>query len=105
MPAAIAIPAIIGAAGVGAQVAGSAIQAHSAGKAAKAQEQASNQALDFSRGVYNNQMRMVDPYVQMGTDAFSRLYSQHYGLPYAGTPYQGQPSMPGPGQAMPRGGV
>lgn len=70
MPAAVAIPLI---AGAGASVAGSAIQAHSAKNAAKTQAQSADKALAFNQRVYDDQMRMVNPYVQFGTQSLGNL--------------------------------
>ncbi len=75
MPAAIAVPAIIGA---GASVGTAAIGARAAGKAAKQQEQASDQAMAFQQRAYTDQQAAMQPYMRTGTDVFQRL-AENYG--------------------------
>ena len=80
MPAAIAIPLIVGAAS---SVAGAAISAHAAGKAADQQRDASNQALGFQRDIFQQQQAALNPYINLGTSAIGR-YNQRYGGAPAG---------------------
>lgn len=81
MPAAIAIPAIIGA---GTSVATAAISANAAGKAAKTQRQGADRAQAFNERVYGEQRELMRPYVQAGQESMGRLMSQHWGTPYSG---------------------
>lgn len=102
MPAAVAVPAIVG--GVSSLVGGG-IAAHSAHSASKAQQDASARALALQQGVYDEQRRMLSPYVQGGQSAFARLMDGYWNnKPYGmmappGGP-QGQP-MPMPPQGAP----
>lgn len=80
MPAAIAIPAIVGA---GASVGSALIGAHASGKAADQQADAAAQAQRFNEQVYRDQQQRMNPFLQLGTDAFTRLYSDHFGVPYS----------------------
>lgn len=97
MPAAVAIPAIIGA---GTSVASAVVGSRAAGKAARTQEQAANRAQGFNERVYNEQKQLMSPYVNMGTESLQRLMSSQWGTPYAGpgqpTAFAGNPYAPTP---------
>lgn len=122
MPAAVAVPAIVGGA---TSLASGLIGAHGAKSAAKTQSQAADRALAANQQVYNDQRQLMQPYVQGGQSAFQQLLSgwQHKqpggmpsgapapsqggGSPMSGglaaaMPMQGQPQGPPPG--MPQGG-
>lgn len=103
MPAAIAIPAIIGAAGAGAQMYGAHKAAGAARDAANIQSRAADRAQQFNERVYNENTQRLNPYLQMGSDSLARLFSQHWGTPYQ--PVQGPAGMPPPGGAVPRFGA
>lgn len=92
MPAAIAIPAIIGG---GASLASAAIGAHAAGSARKEQQQATNQALAVNKGIYEGQQKLTNPYVQAGYTSLANLMQDHWGQ-RAGVPQAGAPSYGGP---------
>jgi hypothetical protein len=106
MPAAIAVPAIIGAAGVGASLYGASKASGASQEAARIQSQAANQAQAFNREVYQNQRQITNPYVQAGTESLARLMAQHWGTPYqAPQGPQGSPPMQTqPGPMMPPNG-
>lgn len=72
MPAAVALPWIIGA-GAAASVGGAAIQAHAAGKASKAQMSAADKDLALQTQVYHDQMARTQPYVDFGTQSLANL--------------------------------
>lgn len=74
MPTGIGTAALIaGIAGAGASAGGAAIQAHAAKNAAKTQAQSADEALRLNQRVYDDQMRMVSPYVQFGTQSLGNL--------------------------------
>lgn len=73
MPAAVAIPLIVGA---GSSVAGAAISAHAAGSAAKKQQDSANQALALNRDIYNQQVARTQPYVNAGYQSLNNLMQQ-----------------------------
>jgi hypothetical protein len=79
MPAAIAIPAIIGAAGVGAQVVGARNASNAAKDAARIQGQSADRAQAFNERVYGDQQQLMSPYVKAGSDSLARLMAQHWG--------------------------
>ena len=62
-----------GIAGPLARLGGSALQAYTASKAANAQTQAGNQALDVYKGIYDQNRADMAPYRQIGTDAIGQL--------------------------------
>jgi hypothetical protein len=70
MPAAIAIPAIVGAAS---SIGGAAIQAQGAKSAAKTQQKGADRALQLQSQVYNDQRALMDPYVQAGQSSIGTL--------------------------------
>lgn len=70
MPAAIAIPALIGA---GTQVAGAVMQSKAAKGAAKTQSQAADRAAGVTQRVYDDQRSLMQPYVQAGQSAVTSL--------------------------------
>lgn len=76
MPAAVAVPAIIGA---GATIATAKIGSDAAKGAAKTQERATDRVLQVNRQVYDDQRKLVDPYVQAGTVSLGNLMKQHWG--------------------------
>lgn len=98
MPAAIAIPAIIGAAGVGASIYG-ANKASNAAQSAAAQQQASiDKAQQFQQNAFNQQQQALSPYRQAGQTALANLMARQYG----GSPAQyGLPSGYGGAPAQP----
>lgn len=86
MPAAVAIPAIIGAAG---SVGGALIQRHAANSATQAQTDASDKALNLQRDIYTQQRNDLAPYREGGAGAMSLL---NLGL---GITPQGTATVPG----------
>ena len=112
MPAAVAVPALIG----GAASLGSAIIGSKAAKSASKQQiAAGDKALAVNERVYADQQRQMAPYMALGSDAMNR-YQSRYGSPgvslggNAMSPQMPQGGRPMPagaqptGQAMPRGG-
>ncbi len=84
MPAAIAIPAIMGAVGVGTSVAQGVIGSNAAKNASKAQVASSNNAIDqeqsarnyalgVQNGAYNQELGNIEPYIQTGAAALNQL--------------------------------
>ena len=69
----------LGIAGLGAGVAGSAIQAHAAGNAADIQRQSANQALGLERDIYNQNVSRVQPYINAGYSSLGNLMNQYGG--------------------------
>lgn len=96
MPAAIAIPAIIGAAGVGTSIAGAKIAANASRDAARQQQDATNRAQAFNQQIYQDQQKLMNPYTQAGQYALSNLMARQYG----GSPNQFAPT---PGYGAPMG--
>ncbi len=80
MPAAIAIPAIIGAVGVGAQVgtslSGANKQSNAAKSAAELQKEAADNSLAFQKQVYGQQQANAAPYIAAGTSSLQELERQ-----------------------------
>jgi hypothetical protein len=70
MPAAVAIPALIGAAGT---TAGALISSHAANNATDAQTNAANQQLGLARDVYSQQRSDLAPYRNLGYGALGNL--------------------------------
>jgi hypothetical protein len=70
MPAAIAVPAIIGG---GAALGGAAISAHAAGSASRQQQQAADRALAVEGRIYDEQKARLQPYMQAGSESLNRL--------------------------------
>lgn len=97
MPAAIAIPAIIGAASAGAQVYGAHKASNAAKDAAKVQVDATNKAQNFNERAYADQQKALAPYQQAGNDSLARLMAQHWGtaLPPGMSPTSGSSAMLG----------
>lgn len=73
MPAAIAVPLIVGAASAGAGVVGAKMQSNAVNKAAKLQTAAADKSQAFNQQVYNDQRHDLQPFVQGGTSAFQQL--------------------------------
>lgn len=84
MPAAIAVPAIIGAAGIGTGIATSVMganaardasnaQVQSANYAADLQKQSSDQALQFQKDVWAQQQKNQQPWLEAGQGALTQL--------------------------------
>jgi len=80
MPAAILVPAIIGAAGVGAQVTGSVLQSKGANKAAKTQADAATEALNWEKERYGNAQTRLQPFRDMGNASMNAIAGR-LGLP------------------------
>lgn len=95
MPAAIAIPAIIGAVGAGTSLISAKMQSNAATKAAGIQAASQDKAQQFNQQAYNDQRAALQPYVQGGQDAFSRLMTQHYGTGGLSPGMSGTAMMPG----------
>ena len=87
MPAAIAVPAIIGAAGVGTSLAGAKMASNAAHDASRQQQDATNRAQAFNERVYADQQRLMNPYQQAGQYALGNLMARQYG----GSPNQYAP--------------
>jgi hypothetical protein len=110
LPAAIAIPAIIGAAGVGTQLVGAKMGSNAAKNAAQAQIASTDKAQAFTERAYQDQQRALAPYMQAGQQSLGSLMGQYGGKPlqnpYApsGMSAQGQPEFGGMPQGQPQGG-
>ncbi len=91
MPAAIAIPLIIGAASAGAQVASAKMSSNAAKKAAGLQVASADKALALENDQFHATQQRMQPYVDSGQKALSTLN----GLVYGGAPSGG---------GMPQGG-
>lgn len=103
MPAAIAIPAIVGAAGAGASLVGAKMSANASRDAAKLQVQSAEKAQRFTQQTYDDQKAAMQPYMQAGQQSLGALMAR-----YAGQPLQNR-FAPGGGQAaepfqVPQGG-
>lgn len=101
MPAAVAVPAIIG--GASSLVQGIAGH-HAASTAAKQQSAAADKAMAVSRGVYNDQMAGMQPYANVGGQAnnlMGRLMGAPAGARFASA---GPPQAPGGMPQQPQGG-
>lgn len=104
MPAAIAIPAIIGAAGAGASLVGAKMGSNAARDAAKLQTDSAAKAQQFTQRAYDDQKAALQPYMQAGQQSLGALMAR-----YAGQPLQNR-FAPGGGQAAepfqpPQGGM
>jgi hypothetical protein len=88
----------------GTQLAGSAMQASAAKKAAKTQAAAGDRALEVQREVYNDQRGMMQPYVQAGQQSIGtlgRLMGAPEGARFAAPPMGGQGGPMSLGQIAP----
>lgn len=95
MPAAVAVPLIVGAASAGASMFGASRAADASKKAARTQSDAANKALNLQKEIYQNQQQLMSPYVQGGQAAFANMQRM------AGGQGPMPPSPPVPlGQAM-----
>lgn len=95
MPAAVAIPLIIGAASAGSAVASAKIQSNAAKNAAKTQVASQDKAQTFNQQAFQQQQAALQPYISGGQDAFSRLMSQHYGTGGLSAGMRGTTTQPG----------
>lgn len=99
MPAAIAVPLIIGAASTGAQLYGAKKGADAAKSAAKQQQDSVGKAQDFTERAWQQQQEALNPYRQAGQYSLAALMARQYGgnaqqyLPPQG---YGQPQAPQP---------
>lgn len=102
MPAALAVPLIIGAASAGAQVYGAHKASNAAKDAAKVQVDATNKAQSFNERAYADQQKALAPYQQAGNDSLARLMAQHWGtaLPPGMSPTSGSSAMLGNASQM-----
>jgi hypothetical protein len=104
MPAAIAIPMIVGAAS---SVAAAKMSSNAANKAAKTQTAAADKALAANQAVYQDQRQLMAPYTQAGQSAVTtlgRLLTPGAGATYASAPLPqlGPGPFAGGNTAMPR---
>lgn len=79
MPAALAIPAIIGAAGVGVQAVGAKKASDASKSAAQQQQQSVTQAQQFNREAFDRQSAALAPYQQAGQQALGNLMNRYGG--------------------------
>lgn len=91
MPAAVAVPLIIGAASAGAQVYGAKKASSAAKSAAQTQVAAVDKAQAANDRAYADQKAALAPYQQAGGDSLARLMAQHWGtaLPQGMSPTGG----------------
>jgi len=90
---------IAAAASAGASVASAKMSSNAANKAAGMQQQSSNNALDFQRNIYNQQMQMQSPWVGLGQQSamtLGRLMGAPSGSQFAAPPMQAPIGMGGP---------
>jgi hypothetical protein len=73
MPAAVAVPLIAGAIGGGAQVASGVMQSKANNKATKESSRAADKALAFETKQYEDEQRRLQPYRDMGGQAYQRM--------------------------------
>lgn len=73
MPAAAAIPAVVGIAGAGASIYAANKQSDAAKSAAGAQTQAANQAAQVQREMYYNNLSLLRPFITTGSAAASEM--------------------------------
>jgi hypothetical protein len=103
-PAAIAIPAIIGAAGAGAQLVGAKVASNASKNAAKTQSSAADHALAVQQQQYQQSRQDFAPYQAAGQQAIGRLgqMSQQAPMTFDPNQPQGMPRMnPQQPQSMP----
>lgn len=93
MPAAIAVPAIVGAA----KMYGAHKAANAAKDAAKIQVAATDKAQGYADRAYADTKEALAPYQQAGSDSLARLMAQHWGtaLPPGMSPTAGSSAMLG----------
>lgn len=106
MPAAILVPALIGAAGAGASIYGAKNGANAARDAAALQVAASDRAQQFNERAYSDQKQAMNPYMQLGSDAMARYQQKYGGQPAGGqrpAPMGAPPPMVAAPQGQPRG--
>lgn len=94
MPAAIAVPAIIGAASTAAQMYGAHKASSAAKQAADQQSASADKAQAFNQQVYNDQRTMMQPYVTGGQSAFGSLLSGWQAKQPGGAPAPGPAPRP-----------
>lgn len=73
MPAAIAIPLIVGAVSAGASVYGAKKNADANKEASKTEAESADKALDFSKTVYNERKQQLTPYQEFGARSLGTL--------------------------------
>lgn len=95
MPAAVAIPLIVGAASAGSAVASAKIQSNAAKNASKTQVASQDKAQAFNQQAFQQQQAALQPYISGGQDAFSRLMAQHYGTGGLSPGMRGTATLPG----------
>lgn len=81
MPAAVAIPLILGAAGTATSLAGAKMASNASKKAADQQIASTDKAQAINERIYNDQSKLMQPYIQGGQDSFARLMANHWGTP------------------------
>lgn len=101
MPAAIAIPLIIGAASTGAQAYAAKKSSDAAKEAADLQTKAGQKALAMQQRVYQDQVRAQQPYMDMGVQALGQL-GQTRQAPTFNPNMQANWSMPSQAPQMPQ---
>ncbi len=79
MPAAIAIPAIIGAASAGASVVGAKMSSNAAHDAARMQSQSADKAQAFNQQMWQAQQQALAPYQQAGQQSLAALMQRQGG--------------------------
>lgn len=77
MPAAVAVPLLVGAGSTAASLVGAKMASGAAKKAADVQAQSAREAQRFNEQVYGDQKAWLSPYMQMGTDALQRYNTQY----------------------------
>jgi hypothetical protein len=107
MPAAVAVPLIIGAASAGAQVYSAKKQAGAARGAAQDQQRAGDRALAANQAVYQDQRSMMAPWITAGqssVNTLGRLLTPGPGAKFASAPLPalGPGPFAGGNTAMPR---
>lgn len=68
--------------GAGASIFGAHEAASASKNAAAVQQQSADKALAVEKGIYDNQVAMLSPYVQAGTASMQALMSKYWGTPF-----------------------
>lgn len=85
----------VSAAGAASSIASAKMQSGAAKKAATIQGASQDKAQAFNQQAFQQQQQALNPYIQGGQDAFTRLMSQHYGTGGLSPGMQGTAVQPG----------
>jgi hypothetical protein len=79
MPAAVAVPLILGAASAGTSLVAAKMGSSAAKNAAKTQAASADQAQRYNQQVYDYQKQITQPYITQGQTSLANLMAQHWG--------------------------